>query len=210
MGHRFLEIVGTPAVHAAQAAAGSRRSYARMESGPPNHACLGTEEAAFIAARDSFYVASVSATGWPYVQHRGGSAGFLQVLDPRLLGFADYPGNKQLVTLGNVATDDRVAIILMDYPARRRLKILGRIAAMRAGDDPGLTDRLGRPGVPSERLFLLRVEAFDWNCSQYITPRFTEGEIARVTAPLLERLRMAEAENADLTARVAELEEDRR
>ena len=203
MGHRFLEIVGTPAVHAAQAANDSRRSYARMEGGPPNHDQIGAAEAAFIAARDSFYIASVSATGWPYLQHRGGSTGFLKVLDLRLLGFADYSGNKQYVTLGNIATDDRVALFLMDYPNRRRIKILGRIALVAGDDNPELAARLADGGVAAERFFVIRVEAFDWNCPQHITPRYTAADIEAAVEPLRRRLRATEVENAELRAQLA-------
>src|SRR5436190_24287425 len=126
MGHRFLEIAGTPAVHAAQAEAGSRAAYARMESGPPSSDRLGEEEVDFIAERDSMVLASVSDSGWPYVQHRGGPAGFVKVLDERTIGFADYRGNRQYISVGNTRGNDRVALLLIDHARRRRLKLLGR------------------------------------------------------------------------------------
>lgn len=194
MGHRFAELAFTPAVKAAQERLGSRAAYRRLEEGEgPHHDRLGPAEAAFLAARDSFYLATVSETGWPYVQHRGGPPGFLKVLDERTLGFADFRGNRQYVSLGNLARDDRVALILVDYPNRRRLKLLGRA---RPTEEPVVLARLEPPGYPArvERGFLVAVEAFDWNCPQHITPRFTAAEIAAAVAPL--RARIAELEAA--------------
>lgn len=207
MGHRFLEIATSEAARAAQAAQGSRAAYARMERGAPTRDRLGPDEAAFIAARDSFYVASVNPDGWPYIQHRGGVAGFLRVLDERRLGFLDLRGNKQYLTLGNVATDDRVALFLMDYPNRSRLKLLGRMRAIDLGSDPALIAALVDNGRPdqAERAFVIDVEAFDWNCPKYITPRFTEAEVAAALEPARARLEDLIGENATLRARIAEL-----
>jgi predicted pyridoxine 5'-phosphate oxidase superfamily flavin-nucleotide-binding protein len=140
---------------------------------------FGENEQAFIADRDSFYMATVSETGWPYVQHRGGPRGFLKVLDEHSLAFADYRGNKQYISTGNVAANDRVCLFLMDYPRKARLKIYAHV----------------------ETLDL--EEAFDWNCAQHITPRFAEREIMAVVGPLQDRLDQLEAENADLRARLA-------
>lgn len=210
MGHRFLELATTPAARAAQAAGGSRASYARAEGGEPMYDRLGAKEQAFIAARDSFYVASVNDTGWPYVQHRGGPPGFLKVLDERRLGFADLSGNKQYLTLGNLQTDDRVALFLMDYPNRRRLKLLGRMRAI--GLDDPLATGLADPGYPArvERGFVIAVEGFDWNCPQHITPRFTEAELASSFASVRERVDTMTAENAALRERIALLEREAR
>ena len=194
MGHRFAELAFTPKVKAFQEALGSRRGYARMESGKDSHAALGPREAAFIAERDSFYMASVSETGWPYVQHRGGPVGFARVLDERTLGFADFTGNRQYVSVGNLSGDDRVSLFFMDYPNRTRLKLLGR--AERIGlDRPELLAKLALPGYPAEveRGFRIRVEAFDWNCPQHITPRFTLAEVEAATAPLRQRIAELEA-----------------
>ena len=194
MGHRFAELAFTPKVKAFQEALGSRRGYARMESGKDSHAALGPREAAFIAERDSFYMASVSETGWPYVQHRGGPVGFVRVLDERTLGFADFTGNRQYVSVGNLSGDDRVSLFFMDYPNRTRLKLLGR--AERIGlDRPELLAKLALPGYPAEveRGFRIRVEAFDWNCPQHITPRFTLAEVEAATAPLRQRIAELEA-----------------
>ncbi len=145
MSSHFLNIANTPSVKAAQARHGSRAVYARHDAGSSDEDPLGPAEAAFIAARDSFYMATVSETGWPYIQHRGGPAGFLKVLDPHTLGFADFRGNRQYLTLGNSAVNPKVSLFLMDYPNRRRLKILGRLSVDEIGDDPALVDGAGRP-----------------------------------------------------------------
>ena len=202
MTHRFAEIATTDSVKAAQERYGTRSQNRRRETlGGPNDA-LGPDEAEFIAARDSFYLATVSETGWPYVQHRGGPPGFLRVLGPKTLGFADFRGNLQYVSVGNAAANDRVALILMDYPNGRRLKILGHLHSIdRATADPGLLRQLELAGYDAqvERAMLIEVEAFDWNCPQHIVPRFTEAEVARATAPLraeLETLRARLAEGA--------------
>jgi uncharacterized protein len=201
MGHRFAELAFTPAVKAAQVREGSRDAYRKLEEGEPHHDRLGPAEAAFLAARDSFYLASLGETGWPYVQHRGGPPGFLKVLDERTIGFADFRGNRQHVSVGNLGGDDRVSLILVDYPNRRRLKILGRARVAGPGREPEAVARLEMPGYRAkvERGVLVAVEAFDWNCPQHITPRFTEAEVAAAVAPL--RARIAELEAAALASR---------
>jgi hypothetical protein len=196
MGHRFLEIMGTPSVRAARAAQGSTGAYVRLEGGPPTHDRLGPAEAAFIAARDSAYVATVSQDGWPYIQHRGGTAGFLLVLDDRRVAFAELRGNRQYLTLGNITADSRVALFLMDYPGRRRLKLLGRMAVGAAEDAALAPLRAANPRA--ERILVVSVEAFDWNCPQHITPRFTEAEVTAAVAPLRRQLQALEAENRAL------------
>lgn len=176
MSKRFAEITFTASVKAAQ------RHYAGREyplGSGGEKVELGPRERDFIAARDSFYLATVSENGWPYVQHRGAPAGFLRVLDSGEIAFADFAGNRQYQTAGNLAGDGRVSLILLDYPARRRLKILGyaRVLDLAAAD--GAAQVAVVPDAypaRSERLILIRVEAFDWNCSQHITPRFTESE----------------------------------
>ncbi|MBX9700332.1 MAG: pyridoxamine 5'-phosphate oxidase family protein [Acetobacteraceae bacterium] len=196
MGRRFAAIAFTPRVRAEQARIGSRANYARMEAEGRDDSALGPAEAAFIAARDSIYMASVSETGWPYVQHRGGPPGFLRLLDPATIGFADLGGNRQHVSVGNLAGDDRVSLFLMDYPNRRRLKILGRARVVTRAEDAALVERLAPEGLSAraERAVLITVEGWDWNCPQHITPRWTAEEIL----PLAERLRAAEAEVAAL------------
>ncbi len=202
MTHRFAELMFTPRVKAVQVAAGSRASYARFaEPGAPANDRLGAAEIDFIAARESFYMATVSETGWPYVQHRGGPAGFLKALDEQTIGFADYRGNKQYVSVGNLAGDDRVSLFLMDYPNQRRLKLLGHARSISANDEPDLLDRLSSGAAAKvERGIMIRLEAFDWNCPQFITPRHTKAELVEALAPMTERLRLLEAENAALRA----------
>ncbi len=199
MSFDFLDLLATPGVRAAQAANGADSLWDGM-AGSRSSARFTEREAAFIAARDSFYLASVSQSGWPYVQHRGGPPGFLAVLDDATLGFADYRGNRQYISLGNVADDDRVALFLMDYPHRRRLKVLAHMMAHDLAAEPELAARLARPGYRgvAERGFTLRLAAFDWNCPQHITPRFTAAEVEEASAPLRERVASLEAENAAL------------
>ncbi len=200
----FGDIMFTETVKAEQEKRGSRAGYAKMTARPAPEG-LSEREEAFIAARDSFYMASVTETGWPYVQHRGGPKGFLKVLGPTTLGFADYRGNKQYVSTGNLKTDDRVSLFLMDYPNRARLKMLARAKIQNAVDAPetaSLFEVVGQGNV--ERLFTLELEAFDWNCPQFITPRFTEDEVRAAVAPQIEKLK---AENDALKAQIAALVE---
>ncbi len=172
-----------------------------MEQNSPFGDTLGPAEQAFIENRDSFYMASVSETGWPYVQHRGGPGGFVHVIDPGLIGFADLRGNKQYVSLGNLEHDSRVALFFMDYPHQTRLKVLGRVEIHENdAEAPALIESL-RPADKSsvtERALLIHVEAFDWNCPQHITPRYTVEELQETLAPLHERLAKLEAENSAL------------
>ncbi len=199
MSHPFLATVLTPAVLRAQAAAYGRAAPVPPSTGPDP---LGAQEEAFIARRDSFYLASVNTDGWPYLQHRGGPPGFLRVLDDHTLGFADLSGNRQLLTTGNVSANDRVALFLMDYARRERLKLIGHAEVVAAKDDPALAAELAPAGVAVrlvERVFRIRVAGFDWNCPNYITPRFTAGEVERAAAPL--RRRIAELEAALAAAR---------
>lgn len=195
MGHKFAELAFTPTVRLQQELNGSRRSYARMDEGESHHDVLGPNEAAFIAARDSFYMATVSETGWPYIQHRGGPPGFLRVLDEKTIGLADFRGNRQYVSVGNLQTDDRVALFLMDYANRARLKILGRARIVEA-DDRETLDKLAVPDYAArvERGILIKVEAFDWNCPQHITPRYTLAEVEAAAAPLRQRIAELEAQ----------------
>jgi uncharacterized protein len=204
MSQAFLDIAMTPSVKAAQAANGSARLWADSH-GDPGFDGLGEAEATFIAARDSFYMATVSESGWPYIQHRGGPPGFLKVLDDRTLAFADFRGNRQYITVGNLAAADRVALILVDYPRRRRLKIYAHAEARDLRDDPELAERLVTPGYRGrlERALILRVEATDWNCPQHIMPRFSEAELAEALAPMRRRLEDLEAENAALRKALA-------
>jgi uncharacterized protein len=161
-------------------------------------------ETAFIESRDSFYMATVSENGWPYVQHRGGPPGFLHVLDDRTLAFADFRGNRQYISVGNLTADDRVALILMDYPRCRRLKILAHAEMKDLASDDMLATQLAIPGYRAkvERAVVLHLEAFDWNCPQHITPRFSEAELIDVLTPVRTRIEALEAENKALREQV--------
>jgi len=199
MGHRFAEIVFTDTVKKVQETQGSRDGYAKWQGGEDRNETLGPDEAAFIAARDSFYMATVSETGWPYVQHRGGPVGFLRVLDEKTIGFADFRGNRQYVSVGNLLKDDRVSIFLMDYPNKKRLKLLGRVRLV----EPGETDVLAKLDLADyrarvERGFVVSIEAFDWNCPQHITPRLTLEELEPQLAPFRDELARLKAENERL------------
>jgi len=197
MTQRFAELMFTPAVKSVQERMGSRGAYERFEEpDAPANDRLGKTEREFIAERDSFYVATVSETGWPYVQHRGGARGFLKVLDDRTLGFVDFRGNRQYVSVGNLLHDDRVSLFLMDYPGRRRLKILGHARIVDVRSDPQTLERLRDENYEAsiERAMVIELEGFDWNCPQHITPRFTESQIEELAQPLRNRLRDAEAE----------------
>ena len=186
MGHRFAEIAFTESVRDIQQAHGSRSSYLSMEGGEDYNHLISEQEAKFITERDSFYMASVSETGWPYVQHRGGPIGFMRVLDEKTIGFADFSGNRQYVSTGNFRKDNRVALFFMDYPNRRRLKLIGRVREIGTDD----WDQLAQLEVDNyrarvERGFVIEVEGFDWNCPQHITPRYTESYIEELMAPLM-------------------------
>ena len=191
-----MQLVLTPAVQAAQEHYfGKRQSVAEAPERDP----FTNDEATFIASRDSFYMATTNADGWPYVQHRGGPSGFLKVLGPHQLGFADFKGNRQVLTTGNLDGNDRVALFLMDYPNRERLKILGHARVLDAREHAALADQLTpTPELRSkiERLFLIDVVSYDWNCPQYITPRFTEAEIEAHIVPLKARIAELETEIA--------------
>ena len=191
------DIVFTPAAQRAQAKRGSARAYEqRLATGFPDR--VTPELAAFTAELDTAFLATVSAAGAPYIQHRGGPKGFIKVLDDRTLGFADYAGNRQYITISNLAENDRAYLFLLDFAARRRIKIWGRARVVE--DDPALLARLADPGYRArpERAILFTVEAWDVNCSQHITARFTETEIAEATSFLRDRIATLEAENAEL------------
>lgn len=179
MPHHFAKIAFTSSVKKVQEELGSRSSYARMESvpDPVNHR-LARAETEFITARNSLYMASVSETGWPYIQHRGGPTGFVRVLDESTIGFADLRGNRQYISVGNLITDDRVALFFMDYPNKTRLKLFGRARIVGLEDDEVLP-RLEMPDYRAriERGFVITVEGFDWNCPQHITERYTLDEV---------------------------------
>jgi predicted pyridoxine 5'-phosphate oxidase superfamily flavin-nucleotide-binding protein len=192
MATKYLDLTFTDAVLRAQEQYYGRAGHI---AGAPERDPLGQDEAEFIAARDSFYLGSISETGWPYVQHRGGPQGFLRVVNELTLTFADYKGNRQLLTTGNVSVNDRIALFLMDYPNRTRLKILGHARVEDARAHPELVAQLGDPKMQSsvERLVFIDVVSFDWNCPKYITPRYSIEEVEELTGSL--RTRIAELES---------------
>ena len=195
MGHKFAELAFTDTVKNIQSDQGSRNSYARMEVGDDYNDVLGPTEAQFIAARDSFYMATVGETGWPYVQHRGGPVGFVKILDDRTLGFSDFRGNRQYVSFGNLIQNDRVSLFFMDYPNKTRLKLLGRVHALDPSDQ-GTLQKLSLDDhhkARTERGLLISVEAFDWNCPQYITPRYTKTETDQTVSSLQVKILELEA-----------------
>jgi predicted pyridoxine 5'-phosphate oxidase superfamily flavin-nucleotide-binding protein len=191
MPANYLKLLVTNSVRKAQ-----ERYFGRSQSfdGAPEPEALTDDEVAFVRERDSFYLSSISESGWPYVQHRGGRAGFLKVLDRQTLAFADYKGNRQMLSTGNVAANNRVALFFMDYPQRTRLKILGHARVEDAREHPELVRQLAEPDVQRivERLFFVDVVAFDWNCSSYITPRYTVEQVQELAEPLKVRIRELE------------------
>ncbi|WP_308921170.1 pyridoxamine 5'-phosphate oxidase family protein [Janthinobacterium sp. J1-1] len=204
MSYGFLDIAITPSVRAAQAGMGADHTWQDFKGHREFDQFTGNE-AAFIGERDSFYMATVSETGWPYVQHRGGPAGFLKLIDAQTLAFADYRGNRQYISTGNLAANDRACLFLMDYTRRARLKIYVHVEILAPEDDPALTALVTDEayGAKIERIYRLRLQAFDWNCPQHITPRFTEQQVSRAVEPLRARLAELEAEQRELRARLA-------
>lgn len=204
MPYDFLDIAITPSVRAAQAHMGADRIWRNFE-GDRSSSQFTENEAAFIAERDSFYMATVSETGWPYVQHRGGPAGFLKLIDARTLAFADYRGNRQYISTGNLAANPRASLILVDYANRARLKIYAQVEILDLEAEPDLTRAVTQPEYRAklERIYRLRLAAFDWNCPQHITPRLTERTVTEALRPITERVARLEAENEALRAQLA-------
>ncbi|MFZ4758783.1 MAG: pyridoxamine 5'-phosphate oxidase family protein [Burkholderiaceae bacterium] len=198
MRHTFGRLAFTPAVRAAQRRDGTRVGDDPTDHGPFVPDQLGDDELEFLEAQRSVYLATVSETGWPYVQHRGGPPGFLKVLDPRTIGFADFAGNRQLITVGNVSVDDRVAMIAVDYAQRVRLKVLGHLAVRDVAPDDPLAERLRVPGYRGrvQRLMTITVEAFDWNCPQHIPQQLDAEDVARALAHRDARIAELEAKLA--------------
>jgi predicted pyridoxine 5'-phosphate oxidase superfamily flavin-nucleotide-binding protein len=209
MSYGFMDIAVTPSVRAAQAKMGADHLWQDFK-GHREFKRFTEDEAVFIRSRDSFYMATVSESSWPYVQHRGGPQGFLKMVDEQTLAFADYRGNRQYISTGNLAADDRACLFLVDYPHRARLKIYTHVVTLDLDTDPALTTLVTMPGykVKPERIFRLSLEAFDWNCPQHITPRFTEAEISQAVIPLRKRLAELEAENEVLRTTLAAQEND--
>lgn len=194
MTHAISDVAFTPSVKRVQERKGSRKAYANMEEKGGWRETITKDLAHFIGGRDSFYLGTASVDGQPYIQHRGGKPGFLKVLDERTLAFADFRGNRQYITTGNLAENDKAYIFLMDYPNRRRIKIWGRARVI--DDDDEILARLADPdykGVP-EQAVVFEVVGWDVNCPQHIAPRFTEQQVAQIVAPLKQRIIKLEAQ----------------
>lgn len=198
MARAFADITFTDSVKAAQSLYGSRENNRGFELAEDPRNTLGAAEAEFIHARDSFYQATVGENGWPYVQHRGGAAGFIKVLGERTLGYADFRGNRQYISVGNINADERISLIFMDYANQRRLKIWGRAKVVHESENAELIAALENPDYRAriERALVIHVEAYEWNCPQHITRRFTEAEVREFLEPLM-------AENEQLKARIS-------
>ncbi|WEH39141.1 pyridoxamine 5'-phosphate oxidase family protein [Streptomyces sp. AM 2-1-1] len=203
--NRYAHLAFTQTVRGVQRERGSGEAMERLLRGDPEEFDrIGPAEAAFITERDHFYLASVTADGWPYVQHRGGPPGFVHVLDEGTLAYTEVRGNRQYITTGNLRDDDRVSLFFMDYPRRLRLKVMARAEILDIAREAELSERLadvvsdGRP----EQLMVLRVEGTSWNCSKHITPRFSEEELADALLPVRQRIAELTAENEALRARL--------
>ena len=196
MARAFSEIAFTDSVKAMQSRYGSRKAYSKFNIDKERRDYLSEYELAFIAERDSFYMGSVGEKGWPYVQHRGGPKGFLKVLDQKTIGFADFRGNKQYISVGNLLADDRVSLFIMDYPNRQRLKLWARARLVHENEDATLIAQLEVPGYQArvERGIIMTIEALDWNCPQHITPRYTQAEVESLIAPLLDEIQALKAQ----------------
>jgi predicted pyridoxine 5'-phosphate oxidase superfamily flavin-nucleotide-binding protein len=199
MAKNFAALAFTDAVKAMQERLGSRASYARMEKDTYVDG-LTENEIDFIAQRDSFYMASFGENQFPYVQHRGGPKGFVKVLDEKRIGFIDFRGNMQYISVGNIATNNNVALVMVDYPAKARLKVLARAEIVELKDDPGLYDLLdlSEYKFKPERMMVLNIEAYDWNCPQHITPRYTVEDIEEAFAGQRVHIAKLEAEVREL------------
>jgi uncharacterized protein len=211
MSYGFLDVALTPGVRAVQVEMGTDKAWANFK-GHREFDRFGPDEVAFINARDSLYMATVGETGWPYIQHRGGQPGFLRVLDEKTLAFPDYRGNLQYISVGNLTTDARAALILVDYPHRARMKILARVEIVGGDERPELTERVVEPGYKAkvERIVILHLVTFDWNCPQHITPRYTGAEINGAIQPLRDHAAALEAEVRSLREQLAAERETRK
>lgn len=203
----FASLVFTPLVKKLQERYGSRRQYQRMEEAGASQDRFTAFETEFLAERDSFYWATIGATGWPYVQHRGGPKGFLKVVDDHTLALGDFRGNKQYISTGNLLTDNRVAMIMVDYPRQARLKILGRVEILEGEPAESWLPKVRMPEEKTaiERVFVIHVEAYDWNCPQHITPRYTAEEIRVGMQSVEKRVEALEQENQALRKELAAL-----
>lgn len=191
----YASLAFTDAIKDMQEKLGSRKSYARLENRSYVEG-LTENETAFIAERDSFYMATIGENEYPYIQHRGGPKGFIKVLDEKRVGIVDYKGNAQYISVGNINTNNHVALIMVDYPTRTRLKLYARARIIELEDDPALYARLDMEGYESrpERMMVFDIDAYDWNCHQHITPRYTIEEINKAFAAQTKYISELEAE----------------
>ncbi len=198
MARAFSEIAFTDSVKSMQTRYGSRQAYSKFDLAEDRRDRLSDYEIEFLAERDSFYMATVGENGWPYVQHRGGPKGFLKVLNDKTIGFADFRGNKQYISVGNLSADDRVSLFIMDYPNRQRLKLWARAKIIHQDENAKLVAQLVVPGYEArvERGIVLTIEAVDWNCPQHITPRYSKAEVDGLIAPLLAEIQALKAQIA--------------
>ena len=184
-----MHTVLTPAVLDAE-----RHYYGRVYPTTPEAPVsepLGRDEISFIQSCDSFFIATITEHAWPYIQHRGGPVGFLRVLGPLRIGFADYGGNRQMISVGSIAKHDRVALFLMDYPQRQRMKLLGHATIFDAREHPEMVAAMAPPSghaAKVERIFMIDILSYDWNCPKFITPRFTASDLKETIAPLKQRI----------------------
>lgn len=199
MAKNFAEIAFTEVVKKLQEKHGSRNAYERMEKFNVIDG-LTTSEMSFISDRDSFYLASIGAKEFPYIQHRGGPKGFLKVLDSKRLGFIDFTGNKQYVSVGNMATNNNVSLIMIDYPTKTRLKVFAKAEVVELKDNSGLYDLLDLKdyNFRPERMMVFHIEAYDWNCPQHIIPRYTVEEIQQTFLPQQQYIKKLEEEIKEL------------
>lgn len=200
MTDNFTELAFTESVKAQQEKYGTRSAYARMERSGKFRNQLTWQEQRHIADRDGFYLSSVGENGWPYMQFRGGPKGFLKVIDDNTLAFADFRGNGQYISAGNLTDNKKTVLFLMDYPNKTRLKIWAEADVLDPAEHPELAQKLILPDYDPkvERIFVFKVHAFDWNCPQHITPRYTQQEIKESQQALTTRIAELEAENEDL------------
>ncbi len=197
MPNVYHEIAFTSAVKALQEAEGSREMYAKYEASEKRMKTeLGEPEMGYIAGRDSFYMSSVSETGWPYMQHRGGPVGFAKVLNAQEFGWAEYWGNRQYISTGNIAGNDRVSLFFIDYASKTRLKVYGHARVVGLDDPVMETLTEGSDGLKVERGMVVTVASFEWNCPKYITERYTKGEVQQALAQMGARIAELEAQLA--------------
>ncbi|MFM9839473.1 MAG: pyridoxamine 5'-phosphate oxidase family protein [Cyclobacteriaceae bacterium] len=201
MAKNFASLAFTDEVKALQEKYGSRTNYERVEKRIVDG--LTENEVDFISQRDSFYMASIGKNGFPYIQHRGGPKGFVKVMDANTIGFIDFSGNKQYITVGNLAIHSNVSLFMMDYPARARLKFYAKAEIVELSSRPDLLKSLSLADYQAkpERMMLLQIEAYDWNCPQHITPRYTEEEIEEALAPQREYIKKLEQELKELKSK---------